>query len=829
MRNHATRRTVASAPARAALVVAPLLLWLSACGDGASLPTVGCTSAADCESRVCVGGQCVDPDQEGDAPAPFEDAATDAPLDTVIQDDVLDASDAEPSDASDVRDATGDPDTTTVDAGTDAADAPDVSDVADAPDTDELDGDVGDTADADTDETDAVSDGSSEPTFELVASVVSDRWATGEPALGYGGTANGIVDVGEAFGLEFVIENTSDAAFVIASVELEVVTGGLRVLEASGVIDDASVEAGAVARVTGLTLDAIDATAGTDVGLELVVTLDGYPAMRHPLRLRPRDARLVFDGLGTIGRTSGIAENPRPGEDYNVPVSLRNVGADAIAPDSVEGNAAEPPLGERTLRWEAASDSLVALIVGAGGDVEGAIPPEGAEEFVDGVVFVVSPTAEDGDEICLELSAEARIGGDAVYRYARTWCTAVGFGTEAFCLDPDGDGFGVGPTCLGPDCNEDRDDVNPAAAEVCDGVDNDCDGFVDNTGLFWFLDGDGDGWGNNAAIVPDCPPDAGWVNRGGDCNDASNAVYPGAPEPCDGIDNDCDLTVDNGVLFDTDRNNCGTCGNVCPTFNNCVAGGCTGFCLDVDGDGYFGVGACARAGEDCNDGNNTINPAAVDTCGNGVDENCDGLDAICPRACDYIAQDCGAGAKCAFDGARGFICVRNGTAAIDSPCTFAAGVDTCAASGICLEWDIPGVDTCHELCRDDTHCANIEEICALTLSGTDDAPIADACVDARRCNPITQDCSPEDRCDSWQDPRLAQTSFRCLTNGSIPRGGNCTGAVGACERGNACVGSDGAFFCRPFCTLPSGTGCPGGFGCASITGWPSSVGACVPL
>lgn len=47
------------------------------------------------------------------------------------------------------------------------------------------------------------------------------------------------------------------------------------------------------------------------------------------------------------------------------------------------------------------------------------------------------------------------------------------------CIDPDGDGYGVGPGCAGTDCNEDDDTINAGAAELCDGIDNDCNERVD--------------------------------------------------------------------------------------------------------------------------------------------------------------------------------------------------------------------------------------------------------------------------------------------------------------------------------------------------------------
>jgi MYXO-CTERM domain-containing protein len=77
------------------------------------------------------------------------------------------------------------------------------------------------------------------------------------------------------------------------------------------------------------------------------------------------------------------------------------------------------------------------------------------------------------------------------------------------------------------DCDDTMAEVFPGAPELVDGVDNDCDGAVDESDGP-VSDGDGDGWS---------PGD-------GDCDDAAAAVYPGAAETCNGIDDDCNGLVD---------------------------------------------------------------------------------------------------------------------------------------------------------------------------------------------------------------------------------------------------------------------------------------------
>jgi len=91
-----------------------------------------------------------------------------------------------------------------------------------------------------------------------------------------------------------------------------------------------------------------------------------------------------------------------------------------------------------------------------------------------------------------------------------------------------------------------------AMAEVCgDGIDNDCDGEVDET-ILWYTDADGDGFGDPSTGLPSCAPLPGRVAVAGDCDDQSASVSPAAAETCDGIDNDCDGQVDEDFLWYAD-------------------------------------------------------------------------------------------------------------------------------------------------------------------------------------------------------------------------------------------------------------------------------------
>jgi len=178
--------------------------------------------------------------------------------------------------------------------------------------------------------------------------------------------------------------------------------------------------------------------------------------------------------------------------------------------------------------------------------------------------------------------------------------------------DRDGDG-----ALASEDCDDSEPRSYPGATELCNGVDDDCDGEVDerdaDDASTWRADADGDGYGDPGVEVVVCDQPTGFVLAldETDCDDADAGIHPGAEEYCDGVDQDCDGEIDEGEALD----------------------GSTWY-ADDDGDGYGDPDdpqlACSRptgtTGDDtdCDDEHSDAHPGADERC-DGYDNDCDGV------------------------------------------------------------------------------------------------------------------------------------------------------------------------------------------------------------
>jgi len=201
-----------------------------------------------------------------------------------------------------------------------------------------------------------------------------------------------------------------------------------------------------------------------------------------------------------------------------------------------------------------------------------------------------------------------------------------------FFRDRDGDGAGdpatSRPFCSAPvkekwvttgdDCNDTDVAIGPRATERCNAVDDDCDGEVDDgtTRSTWYVDTDGDGFGDDcgpACRLLACAQPSGYVARAGDCDAGAPSIFPGAPEYCNDVDDNCNGLKDDPPFADVE-----TPGDDGGRVVDCMTGR---------------PGVCAPGGMQCvyaPDAGRflpTCVPRAApqpDVCGDGIDSDCSG-------------------------------------------------------------------------------------------------------------------------------------------------------------------------------------------------------------
>ncbi len=361
---------------------------------------------------------------------------------------------------------------------------------------------------------------------------------------------------------------------------------------------------------------------------------------------------------------------------------------------------------------------------------------------------------QDGD--CDDTDASAHPGGEEVCDEVDNDCDGdVDEGvTTTYYEDVDADGFGVSDTttesCDLPtgyaeqagDCDDDEAAVNPDAAEVCDDIDNDCDGDIDEDDAddagTWYADSDGDGFGNAADTTASCEQPSGYVTDDTDCDDADADISPDGVEVCDGVDNDCDGTVDEDDATDASV-----------------------WYEDDDGDGYGDTAdsttACDQPSgyvgndEDCDDTDADNSPAGTEVC-DGEDNDCDGTED----------EDDAADASTWYADADGdgFGDAADSTASCEEPSGYTDDDTDCDDTDADISPD--GVEVCDEIDND-----------------------CDGDIDEGAANPDT--FYADDDGDGYGDPDLSQESCEA-PSGYVDNDGDC-------DDGNNTINPDGVEVC----------------------------------
>ncbi|TPW09832.1 MAG: regulator of chromosome condensation, partial [Acidimicrobiaceae bacterium] len=396
-------------------------------------------------------------------------------------------------------------------------------------------------------------------------------------------------------------------------------------------------------------------------------------------------------------------------------------------------------------------------------------------------------------------------------------------------------GRGTAAERCGNDCDDRRPDVHPTESEVCDLADNDCDGTIDESvRLTCYDDADHDRYapaGAASRMSCDCATGTTRMPPSGtdvDCDDTDETVNPMATDDCNGVDDDCDGSTDEGRLVscyvDADADSFAPAGAVemrlcsCPAMTT-VTAPTTGF-------------------TDCNDAASMINPSRPEPCTpNGADDDCDGsIDEAGNdwyRDCDRDGYGTGTPTRECSDPGTPIGCPGGGGGFVLIPgdCNDASVAERPGADDVCNGRD----DDCDLATADGADDARVD----VTCDGAD----ADSCRNGVQvCMAGAISCSEpgagrveicngtDDDCDTaFDEGGDAECTARMLP---FTTAATCT--AGAC-RPETCAGSyndcTAALGCETMCQWDgcSGSGCADPIAVAAYTnlsGPPTAVCTC---
>ncbi len=379
-------------------------------------------------------------------------------------------------------------------------------------------------------------------------------------------------------------------------------------------------------------------------------------------------------------------------------------------------------------------------------------------------------------------------------------CDPITFGVK----DDDGDGAvdelccntdALGDERCGLDCDD--GDIAPHARqpEFCDGLDNDCDGDMEEVqnAVEWFVDDDGDGFGAPGVAIVSCTPQPRHSLVGTDCDDSDDDNAPNADESCDAIDNDCDLAIDEGL------SGCATSGDPSiPRVNPCLNGlddcHASARCAWNGSDTFT---CTCRSGFD-GDGHGSAGCTDIDEC----DLDNGGCDTVPMATCTNLpgARDCACPNMYAGDGEGENGCVQGDACAIDN-----------GNCGDAQYWRCTHVPSAEPLCAPIDQCDADNGDCgdARYWQCTDNPGAAPTCTDINECFEDNGGCdtTPMATCNNRSDAANTCTCPAGYSGTGVGDSGcqeinECTQNTDDCDESPAatCVNAAGGFTC----TCPSG-------------------------